>query len=111
MTWLLVDDDVDVLHVKIELEMTWIACIKRLEVGDMTWLLVEIDVDALRVEIGLEMTWIACIKRFEVSDMAWLLVEDDVDILHVEIEHVVGISFIRDIDKLITHAITLFSHT
>jgi hypothetical protein len=31
-------------HVKIELEMTWIACIKRLEVSGMTWLLVEDDV-------------------------------------------------------------------
>ena len=31
MTWLLVEDDVDVLHGEIELEMTWIACIKRLE--------------------------------------------------------------------------------
>ena len=67
--------------------------------------------DVLYVAIELEMTWIACIKRLDVSGMTWLLVKDDVDILHVEIEHVVGISFIRDIDKLITHAITLFSHT
>jgi hypothetical protein len=36
MIWLLVEDDVDVLHVKIELEMTWIACIKRSEVNGMT---------------------------------------------------------------------------
>ena len=32
------------LHVEIELEMTWIAYIKRLEVTSMTWLLVEDDV-------------------------------------------------------------------
>ena len=79
---LLVKDDVDVLHVEIELEMTWIACIKRLEV----WLLVEDDV--LHGGIELEMAWIACIKMLEVSGMTWLLVEDDVDVLHVEIEHV-----------------------
>ena len=42
--------DVDVLHVDIELEMTWIACIKRLEVSSMTWLLVEDDVDVLHVK-------------------------------------------------------------
>ena len=41
----------DVLHVKIELEMTWIACIKRLKVSGMIWLLVEDDVDVLHVEI------------------------------------------------------------
>ena len=40
-----------VLHVEIELEMTWIASIKRLEVSDMTWLLVEDNVDVLHVEI------------------------------------------------------------
>jgi hypothetical protein len=45
MTWLLVEDDTDVLHVEIELKMTWIACIKRLEVNGMTWLLVEDDLD------------------------------------------------------------------
>jgi hypothetical protein len=39
-----VEDDVDVLHIKIELEMMWIACIKRLKVSGMTWLLVEDDV-------------------------------------------------------------------
>ena len=70
MTWLLVEDGVDVLHVKIELEMTWIACIKMLEVSGMTWLLVEDDVDVLHVKIELEMTWIACIKRLEVSHYA-----------------------------------------
>ena len=53
MTWLLVEDDVDVLHIKIELEMTWIACIKRLEVSGMTWLLVEDGVDVLHVGINL----------------------------------------------------------
>ena len=41
MTWLLVEDDADVLHVKIELEMTCIACIKRLKVSGMIWLLVD----------------------------------------------------------------------
>ena len=51
MTWLLVEDDVDVLHVEIELEMTWTACIKRLKVNGMLWLLVEDDVDVLLVEI------------------------------------------------------------
>jgi hypothetical protein len=35
---------VDILHVEIELEMTWIVCIKRLEVSIMTRLLVEDDV-------------------------------------------------------------------
>ena len=59
----------DVLHIEIELEMTWIACIKRLEVSSMIWLLVEDDVDVLHVEIELEMTWISCIKMFEVSGM------------------------------------------
>jgi hypothetical protein len=68
------------LHVEIELEMTWIACIKRLEVCGLTWLLVEDDVDVLHVEIEFKMTWIACIKRLEVSGMTWLLVEDDLDI-------------------------------
>ena len=48
--------DVDVLRIETELEMTWIACIKRLEVSDMTWLLVEDDMDVLLVEIELEMT-------------------------------------------------------
>jgi len=56
MTWLLLEDDMDVLHVEIELEMTWIACIKRLKVSNMTWLLVKDDVDVLLVEIELEMT-------------------------------------------------------
>ena len=104
MTWILVKDDMDVLHIEIELEMAWTTCIKRLEleVCGMTWLLVEDDVDVLHIEIELEMAWIACIKRLEVSGMIWLLVEDDVDVLHVEIEHVVGISFIRDIYGL-TH--------
>jgi len=69
---------VNILHVEIELEMTWIVCIKRLEVSGMTWLLVEDDVDVLHVEMKLEMTWIACIMWFEVSGMTWLLVEDDV---------------------------------
>jgi hypothetical protein len=69
MTWLLVEDDVDVLHVEIELQMTWITCIKRLEVSDMIWLLVEDDVDVLHIEIELNMTWITCIKRVEVSGM------------------------------------------
>jgi hypothetical protein len=32
MIWLLVD----VLHVEIELDMTWIPCMKRLEVNGMT---------------------------------------------------------------------------
>ena len=64
------EHDVDVLHVEIELEMTWIVCIKRLEVSGMTWLLVEDDVDVLHVEIGLDMTWIAYIKMLEVSGMA-----------------------------------------
>ena len=74
------------LHVEIELEMTWIACIKRLEVSDMTlhfrlkisdmtWLLVEDDADVLHVKIELEMTCIACIKRLKVSGMIWLLVD------------------------------------
>jgi len=39
-----VEYDVDVLYVEIELEMTWVACIKRLEVSSMTWLLVKDDV-------------------------------------------------------------------
>jgi hypothetical protein len=59
-------------------------------------------VDVLHVEIELEMTWIAYIKRLEVSGMTWLLVEDDADVLHFDIEHVAGISFIRDICGL-TH--------
>jgi len=46
-----VEDDVDVLHVEIELEMEWITCIKILEVSDMTWILVENDVDVLHVKI------------------------------------------------------------
>ena len=50
------EHDVDVLHAEIELEMTWIACIKRLEVSGMTWLLVEDDMDVLHVEIELEIT-------------------------------------------------------
>ena len=32
--------------------------------------------------------------------MIWLLVENDVDVLYVAIEHVVGISFISDIDYI-----------
>jgi hypothetical protein len=32
------------LHVGIKLEMTWIACVKMLEVTGMAWLLVEDDV-------------------------------------------------------------------
>jgi hypothetical protein len=46
-----VEDDVDVLHVEIELEMTRLAYIKRLEVSGMTWLLVEDDMDVLHVKI------------------------------------------------------------
>jgi len=42
---------VDVLHIDIELEMTWITCIKRFKVSGMIWLLVEDDVDVLYVEI------------------------------------------------------------
>ena len=49
-------DGVDVLHVEIELEMTWKDCIKRLKVSGMTWLLVQDDVDVLHIEIELEMT-------------------------------------------------------
>ena len=49
----------DVLHVEREPMITWITCIKRLEVSSMTWLLVEDDVDVLHIEIKLEMTWIA----------------------------------------------------
>ena len=51
MTWLLVEDDMDVLHVEREPMITWITCIKRLEVSSMTWLLVEDDVDVLHVKI------------------------------------------------------------
>ena len=36
--------DVDVLHVEIELEMAWIACMKRFKVSGMIWLLVEDNV-------------------------------------------------------------------
>jgi hypothetical protein len=42
---------VNILHVEIELKMTWIACIQRLEVSGMTWLLVKDDVDVLHFEI------------------------------------------------------------
>jgi hypothetical protein len=56
-----VEDDVDVLHIEIELEMTF----KMLEVSGMTWLLVEDNVDDLHVEIELAMTF----KRLEVSCM------------------------------------------
>jgi hypothetical protein len=56
-----VEDDVDVLYIEIELEMTF----KRLEVSGMTWLLVEDNVDDLHVEIELVMTF----KRLEVSCM------------------------------------------
>ena len=41
------EGDIDVLHIEIELEMTWIACIKWLKVSGMTWLLVKDDVDSL----------------------------------------------------------------
>jgi hypothetical protein len=59
--------NVDVLHVEIELKMTWIACIKRLKVSGMTYLLLaKDDVDVLYGVIELEMTRITCIKRFEV---------------------------------------------
>jgi hypothetical protein len=51
------------LHVKIELEMMWIACIKTLGVNGMAWLLVKDDTDVLHVEIELEMTWITCINK------------------------------------------------
>ena len=51
MTWLLLEDDVDVLHVEIELEMTWTACIKRLKVNGMIYLLVGDNIDILHVEI------------------------------------------------------------
>jgi len=44
MTWILVEDNVDVLHVEMKLEMTWIACIMWFEVSGMTWLLVKDDV-------------------------------------------------------------------
>jgi len=50
-----------------ELEMMWMACIKRLKVSGMIWLLVEDDVDVLHVEIKLEMTWTACIKWLKVK--------------------------------------------
>jgi len=67
-----VKDDVDILHVERELEMTWIACIKRLEVSGMTWLLVEEMMwMSLHVEIKLEVMYIACIKRLEASGMTW----------------------------------------
>jgi len=36
MAWLLVEDNVDVLYVEMELEMAWVAYIKRLEVSGMT---------------------------------------------------------------------------
>ena len=45
----------DVLHVEREHVMTWIACIKRLEVSGMIYLLVKDDADILHVEIELEM--------------------------------------------------------
>jgi hypothetical protein len=51
-----VEDDVDVLYVEIGIEMTWIACIKRLEVSGMTWLLVDDDVDVSYVDVELEIT-------------------------------------------------------
>ena len=57
----------NILHIEIELEMMWIACIKRLKVSAMTWLLVEDGVDVLHVEIELEMTWIVCIERLKVN--------------------------------------------
>jgi hypothetical protein len=55
---------VDVLHVDIELEMMWIACIRTLGVNGMTWLSVKDDTDVLHVAMELEMTWIACIKKY-----------------------------------------------
>jgi hypothetical protein len=64
-----VELDMDVLHVEIELEMTWITCIKRSEVSGMTLLLVEDDVDVLHVEIEPEMTWITYMKWLKVSGM------------------------------------------
>jgi hypothetical protein len=77
MTSLLVEDDVDALHVKMELDMTLIVCIKKLEVSGMTWLLVEHDMNVLHVEIELKMTWKACIKKLEVSSMisscSWII--------------------------------------
>jgi hypothetical protein len=60
---------VDILYIKVELEITWIACIKRLAVSAMTWLIVEDDVHLLHVEIELEMMWIASIERLKVSGM------------------------------------------
>jgi hypothetical protein len=48
-----VEDDVDVLHVEIELEMTWITYMKRLEVSGMTWLLVKNNADVLQVEMDM----------------------------------------------------------
>jgi hypothetical protein len=63
MTWLLVKYDTNILHVEIELEMTWITCIEMLGVNGIMWLLVKDDTNILHVEIELEMTWIACIKK------------------------------------------------
>jgi hypothetical protein len=70
MTWLLVEDDVDVLHVEIELEMTWIACIKRLKVSGMTWLLVEDNVYDFACWDRTGNDGIASVKRLEVTGMA-----------------------------------------
>ena len=36
MTWLLMEDDEDDLHVNVQLVMTWTTCIKGLEVSGMT---------------------------------------------------------------------------
>jgi hypothetical protein len=60
---------VDILYIKVELEITWIVCIKRLEVSSMTWLIVEDGVHLLHVEIKLEMMWITSIERLKVSGM------------------------------------------
>jgi hypothetical protein len=88
----------DVLHIEIEHEMTWIACIKRLEVSGMIWLLVKNDVNVLHGEIELEMTWVAYTKMLKESRMTWLLVKDNMDVLYIEIENIVRINFTRDID-------------
>jgi hypothetical protein len=36
--------------------MTWIVCIRRLEVSGMTWLLVDDNVDVVHLNVELEMT-------------------------------------------------------
>ena len=62
------EDDVDDLHVEIELEMTWIAysTLRGLEVSNMTWLLVEDDMDILHVEIKHEVA-ISFIRDIDVK--------------------------------------------